>query len=296
MELTLFGTSSMVPTKERNQSAVFLRYENEGFLFDCGEGTQKQFKIKGIPLTRITKIFLTHWHGDHVFGLPGVIASLGKMDYERSLLIVGPKGTKKHLEAMFSAFEFERNFGIEIREAEKGICFDAKGYKVECLPLDHDVPTVGYRFVEKDVRHIDMKKIKKIGLPAGPMLGKLADGEPVEHNGKRILPEEATFIEKGKKVAIVTDTAFCANAVKLAEDADLVVAEATFGAKLEEKSKAYKHMTGREAAQVASQAGAKKLVLTHFSARYKETIEVEEDAKDIFPDTIAGRDFMTFKI
>lgn len=286
----------MVPTKERNQSAVFLRYENEGFLFDCGEGTQKQFKIKGIPLTKITKIFLTHWHGDHVFGLPGVIASLGKMDYAKPLLIVGPRGTKKHLEAMFSAFEFERNFSIEVREVEEGIFLEVERYLVEALPLDHDVPTIGYRFVEKDIRHIDTKKIKKYNIPSGPLLGKLASGEAIEHKSHKITPDEVTYIEKGKKVAIVTDTAFCNNAIALASDADIVVAEATFGAKLEEKSKAYKHMTGREAAQVASQAGAKKLILTHFSARYKETIEVEEDAKDVFPNTVAGRDFMTFKL
>lgn len=296
MEVTFLGTSSMVPTKERNQSAVFIRYKNEGILVDCGEGTQRQFKQKGIPLSKITKILITHWHGDHVFGLPGVLSTLGATDYSRTLEIYGPKGTKRHLEAMHKAFVFDRRVEVEIKEISEGKFFENRDFYLESMKLDHGVVTLGYSFVEKDIRHIDVKKVRKIGIPQGPLLGKLQSNEPISFKGKRIKASDVTYIEEGKKVTVVADTVPCKNAVKLAEDADLLICEATYSSKLEEKGEEYGHMTGKQAALVANQANAKKLVLTHFSARYKTTAEVEEDAKDVFKEVVAAKDFMVFKL
>ncbi|MBI2654609.1 ribonuclease Z [Candidatus Woesearchaeota archaeon] len=292
MQLTFLGTSSMVPTKERNQIAVFLSYGSEGILFDCGEGTQRQFKIAGISLTKITKILLSHWHGDHVLGLPGLIQTLSSMDYGNKLEIYGPIGTKKRMEKMFEAFVFDKRLNFAVKEAKKGIFFDNSDFQLEAYPLEHGIETLGYSFVEKDRRKIDMKKVKKFGIPFGPLIGKLQQGTAVEYNGKKIAPDDVTYIEQGKKIAYITDTVLCDNCYKIAEDADLLICEATYSSKLVGKSEEYGHMTAKQAAQVANKANAKQLVLIHFSARYKNTQELEEDARDIFDNVICAKDFM----
>ncbi|MBW2990004.1 ribonuclease Z [Candidatus Woesearchaeota archaeon] len=297
MEVTILGTSSMVPTKERNQSGVFIRYKNEGILVDCGEGMQRQFKQKGIPLGRITKILITHWHGDHVFGLPGIMATLGSGDYSKTLRIYGPTGTKKHIDSMFKAFIFDKNnISFEVKEVKSGKVFEDKGYVIEALPLEHGITTLGYKITEKDIRHVDMKKAKKAGIPEGPLIGKLQDNASFRFRGKKISPKDFTYIEKGKKIAVLGDTCPCKNAVTLADSSDLLVCEATYSSKLEEKGEAYGHMTGKQAGLIANQADAKKLILTHFSARYKTTHEVEEDAKSVFNNSIAAKDFMVFRV
>jgi ribonuclease Z len=296
MEVIFLGTSSMVPTKDRNQSAILIRYKNEGILVDCGEGTQRQFKQKGIPLTRITKILITHWHGDHVFGLPGVLSTLGAEEYQKTLEIYGPRGTKQHIENMFKAFVFDRRINFVVKEVKEGKFFENNMFWLEAMPLEHGVITLGYGFVEKDIRHVDVKKAKKLGIPHGPLLGKLQDNESIILNGKKISPKEVTFVEKGKRIVVLGDTRPCKNAVKLGKDADLLICEATYASELEEKGDKYGHMTGKQAGLIANQADAGRLALTHFSARYKTTEEVEEDAKNVFSNSIAAKDFMVINV
>ena len=296
MQITFLGTSSMVPTNERNQIAVFLSHGSEGILFDCGEGTQRQFKIAGISLTKVTKILLSHWHGDHVLGLPGLIQSLSSMDYSGRLEIYGPTGTKKRMEKMFDAFVFDKRIDFAVKEIKNGFFFENDEFQLEAYALEHGIETLGYRFVERDKRKIDMKKIKKLGVPEGPLLGKLQQGKAIEHNGKKIIPDDATYIEKGKTVAYITDTVLCNNCYKIAENADLLICEATYSSKLVDKSEEYGHMTAKQSAQLANKANAKQLVLIHFSARYKNTQELEEDARDIFDNVICANDFMKLEL
>lgn len=296
MEITFLGTSSMVPTKDRNQSGVFISYKNEGILIDCGEGMQRQFKQKGIPLTKITKILISHWHGDHVFGLPGIISTLGTNEYQKTLEIYGPKGTKKHIESMFKAFVFDKRIKFTINEIKQGKFFENKKFYLEALPLEHGVTTLGYNLIEKDIRHIDIKKTKKLGIPHGPLLGKLQNNEAIAFKGKKINPKDVTYIEKGRKISVIADTIPCKNAVTLAKDADLLICESTYSSKLEEKGEAYGHMTGKQAGLIANQANVKKLFLTHFSARYKTTHEVEEDARNVFDNSQAAKDFMVVRL
>ena len=296
MQLTFLGTSSMIPTKERNQIAVFLSYGSEGILFDCGEGTQRQFKIAGISLTKVTKILISHWHGDHVLGLPGLIQSLSSMDYTNQLEIYGPSGTKKRMESMFEAFVFDKRINFDVKEVKRGIFFENNEFELEAYPLEHGIETLGYRFVEKEKRKIDMKKIKKLDIPIGPLLGKLQQGRAIEHNNKKIPPDDVTYIESGKKVAYITDTVLCDNCYKIADNADLLICEATYSSKLVGKSEEYGHMTAKHAAQLANKANAKQLVLIHFSARYKNTQELEEDARNIFDNVICAKDFMKINI
>jgi len=296
MQITFLGTSSMVPTKERNQIAVFLSYGPEGILFDCGEGTQRQFKIAGISLTKVTKILISHWHGDHVLGLPGLMQTLSSMDYSGKLEIYGPTGTKKRMEKMFEAFVFDKRLDFTVKEVKSGAFFENNEFQLEAYALEHGIETLGYRFIEKDARKVDMKKIKKFGIPFGPLIGKLQQGKPIEHSGKKIEPDDVTYTEKGKKVAYITDTVLCDACYRTAEDADLLICEATYSSKLVDKSEEYGHMTAKQSAQIANKSNAKQLVLIHFSARYKNTQELEEDARNIFDNVICAKDFMKLEL
>jgi ribonuclease Z len=286
----------MVPTKERNHTALLLRFQGEGILIDCGEGTQRQIKLAGHKLTEITRLLITHWHGDHVLGIPGLIQSLGSSQYNGKLQIYGPKGTKQYMENMLKAFVFDNRVNYTVHEVEKGRFIDAKKFAVESYPLEHGISTVGYRFIEKDRRRIRLAYTEKLGIPEGPLLGKLQNGKDITYKGRTVKADDATYIVKGKIVAFVLDTVYCEGCLKLAKDADLLVSEAAFDHDLEDKANFRKHLTAQQAAQIASQSGAKKLILTHFSTRYKDTSELEKTAKDIFPDTICAHDLMKVKI
>ncbi len=296
MEITFLGTSSMTPTKDRNQSSVLITYEGEGILIDCGEGTQRQFKQKGISLTKITKILITHWHGDHVFGLPGIISTLGSSEYTKTLEIYGPLGTQQYFKSLLQSFIFDKRIELVIKEITECRFFENKKFYLEAYALEHNIPTLGYSFIEKDEKRIDIKKTKQLGIPEGPLLGQLQDGQSINFKGKQIKPEDATYIKKGRKISIIADTSPCKNAVDLARNADLLICESTYCTKLEEKGEEYNHMSSRQAGLIANQANAKKLILTHFSARYKTTDNLEEEAKVIFSNTEAAYDFMVIKL
>jgi ribonuclease Z len=296
MQILFLGTSSMVPTKERNQSGVLISYGSEGILVDCGEGMQRQLKIAGIKLTKITKILISHWHGDHVLGLPGLIQSMSSSDYGKTLRIYGPTGTKRHMKRMFEAFIFDRKMEIIVIEVKKGIFFENKEFILQAQPLEHNIATLGYNFTEKEKRKIDLKFVKKIGIPQGPLLGRLQDGEKVVWKGKLVDVDKATYAINGKKITIVTDTTPCMGADLLAKDSDILICEATYSSKLENKSEEYGHMTSKQSAELANRANAKKLVLTHFSARYKDTQELEDDARNLFDNVVCANDFMKINI
>ncbi|MBD3309747.1 ribonuclease Z [Candidatus Woesearchaeota archaeon] len=296
MEVVFLGTSSMVPTKERNHTSIFLSYKGEGILLDCGEGTQRQMKIAGIRPTQVSKILISHWHGDHVLGIPGIIQTLGANEYSGTLEIYGPEGTKKHIDAMFEAFVFEQRIKLVVKEIKPGKFLDAKDYYLECAELKHSTMTLGFSFTEKDRRRINVKYVKKQGIPEGPLLGKLQENKSITWKGKKISPKEATYIVKGKKIAYIADTVPTRSAVELAEDADLMICESTFASEHEKKGEEYMHMTAKQAGLLANQAQAKKLVLTHFSQRYKNTSEIEEDARTVFDNVVCAEDLMRFRL
>jgi ribonuclease Z len=296
MEITVLGTAGSTPTKERNVSSTFLTYKAEGMLFDCGEGTQRQLKTAGIPLSKVTRIFITHWHGDHVIGLPGLLQSMGLMDHTGMIHVYGPKDTKVRVAHAFKAFEFDRRLNLEVHEVASGKIVETDDFVVECAALKHRIPCVGYRFVEKDKRKMDQKLLKKHNVPFGPQVGKLQEGHVITVEGKKITPDMVSETVPGRKFAYVMDTMVCANAVKLAEDADLVICESTYHSDMEAQAHEYSHMTAREAGQMASQARAKKLLLTHFSARYKNPAVLEEDARVVFDNAQAAKDLMKIKL
>ncbi len=296
MEIVFLGTSSMVPTKERNHSGIFLSYENVGMLVDCGEGTQRQLKIAGIRPSKVNKILITHWHGDHTLGVPGLLQTLGKSEYEDTLEIYGPKGTKKIIDGIFEMYVLEEKLDYKVKDIDENVFFKSDSYKLEALEMDHRIKCLGFSFVENEKRKILTDKIKKFGVPFGPMIGKLQSGLSVTYKGKTIKPDDVSERVKGRKISILGDTRPCNNAVKLAEDADIMICEATYLHDLLDKAEEFKHMTAREAALLAHKANAKKLILTHFSQRYKDTDLIRQEAKEFFNNVECAYDFMDVKV
>jgi ribonuclease Z len=296
MEIVMLGTSAMVPTKERNHSAALLLHEGEGVLMDCGEGTQRQLKYAGVSQAKITHILLSHWHGDHVLGLPGLLMTCSQGGYSGTLHIYGPKDTSTKLRSMFDTFIFEMRMKIEVHEITKGKVFESEKLLCTALPLSHNVPWLGFRIEEKDRLRIDLKKAKTLGIPPGPALGKLQKGQEISWKGKIVRPTDITYVVKGKVVAFVTDTTPNDNCHRLAENADLLICEASYASDLQERAEESGHMTALQAATLAHKADAKKLVVTHFSARYTNISKLIEEARTVFKNTTAAEDLMKISV
>jgi ribonuclease Z len=289
----------MVPTKERNVSGIFLSYNDQGILFDCGEGTQRQMNICGIKRTRVTKILISHWHGDHVSGIVGLLQTLGNEENLPNIEIYGPKGTKEHMKHLMNSCVFDVQVNLKITELEpKGVekFYENEEFELNCAELNHNVPCIGFSFVEKDRRKIDMKYLKSIKVPDGPHCRKLQAGESITVKGIKVDVEKATFTVKGRKMTYIADTAACTNAIKLAKDANILISEAVYTSELEEKGEKRKHMTSKDAALMANNAGAEKLILTHFSQRYKNAAPLQEDAQNYFDNVICAEDFMRINL
>lgn len=298
MELTLLGTSCSIPTKERNVPGYFLSYKNEGILFDCGEGTQRQMNICGIKRTSVTKILITHWHGDHVSGLIGLLQTVSN-ELGEKIKIWGPKGTKKRMKSLMETCFYDQNLNIEVNElTPKGIekFYENEDYILECAKMNHSTEIIAYSFVEKNKLRIDKDKIKKLGLKEGSYMKDLTEGKNVKVNNKKINYAEVTYLQEGRKLTYITDTRPNKNCIELAEQADLLLCEGVYTHDLLEKGEKYYHMTAREAGLIASQANVKKLVLIHFSQRYKNVLELQEDAQTVFDNVICGEDFMKIRI
>jgi len=296
MQLTLLGTSCMVPTKERNVSAFYVEYNGQGILFDCGEGTQRQMNIAGINRNKVSTVCISHWHGDHVSGLIGLIQTINSEDGQ--LTIIGPVGTKERFEYMIKTVYFDNKMKFTIKEVDSEKpkkVISADEYEIYAINLDHGIPAVGYAFRQKDKRRINTAKVKKIGIPSGPLLGKLQDGSDITFEGKKYTANELTTIVSGKRLSVVMDTSFTQNAITIAQDADVLICEATYSNEHIDRGEKYHHLTVMQAAQIAHQANAKKLIMTHFSQRYSSVKELEEQARDIFPKSYAGFDFMKVK-
>jgi ribonuclease Z len=296
VEITFLGTSCMQPTKERNHPSFLLRFNEENILFDCGEGTQRQLRIAGLKPAKITRLLISHWHGDHVFGIPGLMSSMGADQFAKKLYIYGPKGSKKYLENMLKGFAAKDIIEYEIKEVEKGVFFENDDFCLEAQPLKHSADCIGFAFLEKDRLRINTVKAEKLGLKEGPILGKLQKGESVTFNGKKIKPSDVAYEVKGKKISYIADTLPCTGANKLAKEADVLVSEGTHLDELREKTEKYMHLTIKDAALIASQNNAKKLVITHLSQRYKSTAEVIEEARQYFDETVIAEDFMKIKV
>ena len=293
IELTFLGTGSAIPTKRRNHPAMLLRYKDEGILIDCGEGTQRQFRKAGLNPCKISRILISHWHGDHVFGLPGILNTLRLNGYNRKLEIYGPKGSKewvrKYLDLVGRRGE---DLDLKVIEVAKGIIFENEDFFVECEEVDHDCPAVGYSFVVREKFRLDREKLKKLKIPNSPLVGKLAKGEKVKIDGKMVDGKKLLYKEAARKVSFVMDTRVCDSAVKLAKGVDLLVCETTYSKRESEELLSKRaHLSSVEAAGIAKKAKVKGLALIHLSQRYEGIPKVIlGEAKEVFESVIVPDD------
>ncbi|CAM4285137.1 ribonuclease Z [Paenibacillus alkaliterrae] len=306
MNIWFLGTGAGRPSKHRNVTAIALQLPEPScgwWLFDAGEATQHQLMRTPLKLSKLEAVFVTHLHGDHIYGLPGLLSSRSFDGGISPVQLFGPPGLKRYMETVFEISGTQLDYELQIHEItdDEGFITDNGQVKVEAGQLDHRVPCFGYRITEHDQPgKLLVDKLKELGVEAGPLYGKLKQGESIAlPNGTVVRTADVTGpIQAGRVVTVLGDTKPCGNAVKLAKDADLLVHEATFAAGLEEKAHEFGHCTTIDAAETAAKANAKRLVMTHFSGRYgnEDLIRLEEEAAERFTAVTAATDFMMIEI
>ena len=299
LEVIFLGTGGSIPTINRGLSAVAIKRGNELFLFDCGEGTQRQMIQVGVGFNKKTKIFITHMHGDHVLGLPGLLQTMSLLGRTKELEIYGPKGIKEFIAAINQTVRFKLTFCIKIHEIENGKICDEKQYFIKVVQSNHINPSFAYSLTEKP-RPGKFYKEKAIGygIPQGPLWSKLQSGKAIILSNKKIIDPEMVLgpTRKGRKIIYTGDTGASEAIVDLAKNADLLIHEATFTDEMEERAIEDGHSTPSNAAKTAKAAGVNQLILTHISARYKDSNAILEQAKKIFPNTKLANDFLKIKL
>jgi len=312
LQVTFLGTSSGVPTRARNVSAVALRLPQraEMWLFDCGEGTQHQFLRSDLRLSQLRRIFITHMHGDHVFGLPGLLASLGLSGSSSAGIdLYGPDPLEGFLNGSLRGSSTRIGYPLQVHRsrpaAESGaVLFEDEDLRVRCTPLIHRVPAYAYRVDQKPLAgRFDIAKAQELGIPPGPIYAQLKRGETVElDDGRSIDGRELCGPDReGVSIVYCTDTVFSEAAVELARGADLLIHESTFAHEEADMAFQKQHSTSTMAAQTAAEAGVGQLVLTHLSPRYAPGNAVTADdllaeAQAIFPNTVLAKDFMRLDV
>ncbi|HEX5324945.1 MAG TPA: ribonuclease Z [Capsulimonadaceae bacterium] len=308
MKLIFLGTSAGTPTRSRNVTGIALQWMQEGavWLFDCGEGTQQQFLRSPLSLSKIQRIFITHLHGDHLFGLPGLLSTRSMIDPASSpITIYGPEGLEKFISSALEVSRARLAYPITIQAISEGLVYEDEIREVYCRRLAHGaMPSYGYAIIEKErAGEFDAQKAEALGIPPGPIYGKLKAGERVTLADARVIEgrELVGPARPGRKVVICGDTGETANTVELARGADLLVHEATFAAEEDERARAMGHSTTLIAAKAARDAGVRALILTHISGRYEGQNQSQatlllDEARAIFPDTYLAEDFWVYDL
>jgi ribonuclease Z len=295
-----------VPTRTRNVSSVALRLpqRSAAWLFDCGEGTQQQLLQTDVGVSRISRIFITHMHGDHLFGLVGLLATSAMAGKGQPVDLYGPDRLGDYVDACQQYSRTGLSEGVSVHAVSPGVVYEDEAFIVTCNLLRHRIPAFGYRVSEKDRPGTFLvDKAKALGIPSGPLFGRLKRGETVPlADGREIKGADLCGPpEAGRKMAYITDTIYCENAVELARDADLLIHEATFATADLDLARQSLHSTASMAARVAAEAGAKQLIITHISPRYTSgqgitAAELLAEARSVFPQTELAHDFMRIEV
>ena len=289
-ELIVLGTASQVPTRTRAHQAAVLRWDGEVVLFDPGEGTQRQLTLAGISAGSITRICITHLHGDHCLGLPGVLQRIALDGRDRPVDLYFPAAGQPYVDRLRHASAAAD--GPQVREhpvSTDGVVDTWPGLVLSARALDHRVPTYGWRLQEPDGRRVVRDRLEAAGV-TGPAVGRLLQDGEVSVAGRRVLASDVTEPRRGQAFAFVMDTRACPAAVELCRDADLAVCESTYLRTEAELAERYAHLTAADAATIAAEAGVRRLVLTHYSARHPDEQVFAEEARPIFPEVMAARD------
>jgi len=299
LRVTFLGTASSRPTVRRNVSALALQREGESYLFDCGEGTQRQMMRFGVGF-RTRDIFVTHLHADHYLGLTGLLRTMSLQGREAPVSVWGPPGGSGLLRQAVELGGDRLLFPVHVRDLPPGESVRREEYRIEAFPTRHTRRSVGFALVE-DPRpgRFDPERARELGVPEGPLFGRLHRGERVElEDGTEVRPDQVVGPERpGRRLVYTGDTRPCEPVTRMASEADLLIHEATFGDLESDRAADTGHSTAREAARVASRAGAKRLALTHFSARYSEQAHrLGRQAEELFADTVVAEDGMTLEV
>lgn len=290
-DLVILGCSSQQPTRFRNHGAYLLRWNDEGLLFDPGEGTQRQFIFADIPPPVVTRMFISHFHGDHCLGLGSMLMRLNLDKIKHPIHCYYPASGKKYFDRLRNCCIYREN--IEIIEhpvKEEGIVEDDGKFRIEAAFLDHGVENIGWRVTEPDTIKFDKEALKKAGI-FGPIVRELEKVGKVCIGDRWVLLDEVSTMRKGDSFAYVIDTRPCPAAYALAKGAKMLLCESTYSDAEKEIAAEYMHMTAKQAAHIARESGVQILVLTHFSARYRDPEELGVEARTIFPNTFVAEDF-----
>jgi ribonuclease Z len=300
LEVLFLGTAASVPTVDRALPSVAVKRKDEILMFDCGEGIQRQMTRARVGFHKKMKIFVSHMHGDHILGLPGLLQTMSLFDRNRKLEVYGPVGVEAFIEAIQRTVQFVLTFPVEIHEIEdEGLVCDEKEYQVKAARTDHLIPSLAYALVEKPrPGRFNPEKAMAFGIPEGPLWSKLQHGKAVKTStGKIIQPEYVVGAPRpGRKLAYSGDTRPTESLVKLAQNADLLIHEATLSDELLERAQEEGHSTPSQAAEIARKARVKQLILTHISSRYRATQQLLEQAQEIFPSVVVATDFMKIDV
>ena len=294
-DLTILGCSSQQPTRFRNHGGYLLRWNEEGLLFDPGEGTQRQFIFANVAPTFVTRIFISHFHGDHCLGLGSILMRLNLDKVTHPIHCYYPASGKKYFDRLrFGSIYHEMIHVVEHPVSEPGLVEDDGKFRIEAAFLQHGVENIGWRITEPSTRKFDDTKLALFGVK-GPLVKELQQKGSLIINGKPVSLEDVSWIRHGDSFAIVIDTVPCQSAIEIAKNAALFVCESTYLEEHKELARQHHHMTAKQAALIAKEAGAKKLILTHFSARYQNVKAFEHEARTIFPNTQAADDLLVFQ-
>ena len=288
-DLVVLGTASQAPTRHRNHNGYLLRWDGYGVLFDPGEGTQRQMVLAGVPSSAVHRICITHLHGDHCLGLPGVLARMSLDQLERTVEVFYPAESRETFDHLVHGALGHRTVTVEARPSGAGLLSEAPPLHLTARHLDHRVPTLGWRLSEPDGRTMRPERLEAAGV-RGPDVGRLQREGRLTTPAGTVHLEDVSVPRPGQTVAFVMDTRPCDAAVELAAGADLLVCESTFLTADQDLAAAYAHMTARQAATLAREAGARKLLLTHFSQRYTDEDRFAAEAAEVFPDVVVARD------
>ena len=297
MELTFLGTSSAVPSKHRNHASITLKAFGEVMMFDCGEGTQRQLANAKISPMKIDKIFISHLHGDHILGLPGLIQSMGFRGRVEPLHIYGPNGISQLIEIISHFGYFIIEFPIEVHELVEGKIIENDEYIIDCVKTNHNVINLSYSVYEKKKPRFLREKVIELGIKPGPDFGRLHNGFEVKVGEQIIKPEQVLGEERhGIKIVYSGDTKPCEAMIEFAKDATVLIHESTYKSMDENKAANNFHSTSTQAANIAKEANVKTLILTHISTRYTKIDEIEKEAMEIFENTKVAYDFMKIEL
>jgi len=299
LHIIFLGTGGSWPTVKRNVASVAVKRGSEILLFDCGEGTQRQFQQSNLSYMQISKIFISHFHGDHFLGLPGLIQTMQLNDRDRPLHIYGPKGMKELTDQLLTLGYFRPSYRIIAHDLSDGQEVAFEGYSVSTVKVNHNVPTFSYCLLEHQrPGRFNKAKALRLGIPEGPLFSKLQKGQTITlADGKKITPHMVLGpSRKGRKIVISGDTKPCDQIIAFSQDADILIHEATFDSRLEDIARGYGHTTATQAAEIAKKANVEKLFLVHISPRYLDFHVLEDEARNTFPHSYVARDFQEVEI